>query len=413
MQSMAAKHSIWPREKDIIFELSNKAQIAQQKLGKDKVINATIGSLMDDSGKLVALSSVFKEYRSIENEEISAYAALEGQSDYLEYVKKICFKEYIPDGYIKAIASPGGSGAIKLGVFNYTEEGDEVLTSDWYWNPYLNICEEIGRNLVTYKLFDENNNFNFKSFKEKFLKISNKQDRVFTILNTPGHNPTGYTISDNEWDKIIDLSKYVTINKNKKVILFVDIAYLDFTKNDYKNREFFTKFSNLPENILVIVGFSMSKGFTAYGMRMGAAICISSSQNVAEEFYYACVHSCRANWSNCNRGAMKLLSNIVSDYNKYEKYIEEKDKYKELLIKRAEVFVNEAKKVNLDILTYRDGFFISIPCDNPKVISNNLIEDNLYIVPLKKGLRFAICSVSEEKCRVAPSIIKNAIEKIK
>lgn len=413
MQSMAAKHSIWPREKDIIFELSNKAQIAQQKLGKDKVINATIGSLMDDSGKLVALSSVFKEYRSIENEEISAYAALEGQSDYLEYVKKICFKEYIPDGYIKAIASPGGSGAIKLGVFNYTEEGDEVLTSDWYWNPYLNICEEIGRNLVTYKLFDENNNFNFKSFKEEFLKISNKQDRVFTILNTPGHNPTGYTISNNEWDKIIELSRYVTINKNKKVILFVDIAYLDFTKNDYKNREFFTKFSNLPENILVIVGFSMSKGFTAYGMRMGAAICISSSQNVAEEFYYACVHSCRANWSNCNRGAMKLLSNIVSDYNKYEKYIEEKDKYKELLIKRAEVFVNEAKKVNLDILPYRDGFFISIPCDNPKVISNNLIEDNLYIVPLKKGLRFAICSVSEEKCRVAPSIIKNAIEKIK
>ena len=413
MQSMAAKHSIWPREKDIIFELSNKAQIAQQKLGKDKVINATIGSLMDDSGKLVALSSVFKEYRSIENEEISAYAALEGQSDYLEYVKKICFKEYIPDGYIKAIASPGGSGAIKLGVFNYTEEGDEVLTSDWYWNPYLNICEEIGRNLVTYKLFDENNNFNFKSFKEEFLKISNKQDRVFTILNTPGHNPTGYTISNNEWDKIIELSRYVTINKNKKVILFVDIAYLDFTKNDYKNREFFTKFSNLPENILVIVGFSMSKGFTAYGMRMGAAICISSSQNVAEEFYYACVHSCRANWSNCNRGAMKLLSNIVSDYNKYEKYIEEKDKYKELLIKRAEVFVNEAKKVNLDILPYRDGFFISIPCDNPKVISNNLIEDNLYIVPLKKGLRFAICSVSEEKCRVAPSIIKNAVEKIK
>lgn len=57
----------------------------------------------------------------------------------------------------------------------------------------------------------------------------------------------------------------------------------------------------------------MSKGFTAYGMRMGAAICISSSEDVAEQFYYSCVHSCRANWSNCNRAPMKVLTNIIND----------------------------------------------------------------------------------------------------
>ena len=156
----------------------------------------------------------------------------------------------------------------------------------------------------------------------------------------------------------------------------------------------------------------MSKGFTAYGMRMGAAICITSSKNVAEEFYYACVHSCRANWSNCNRGAMTLLSNIVNDEDKYKEYIQEKDKYKNILRKRADIFVKEAKKVNLDILPYLDGFFISIPCENPKEISQKLIEENLYIVPLKKGLRFAICSVNEEKCEIAPSIIKKVMESL-
>ncbi len=326
MQSMVSNHSIWPRENDIIFDLSKKAQIAQKTLGKDNVINATIGSLMNDNGELITLDSVFKEYKNLDNKEIATYAALEGEESYLECVKKVCFKDYKPNGYIKVIASPGGSGAIKLGVFNYTEENDEVLTSDWFWSPYLNICEEIGRKLVTYKLFDENNKFNFNSYKEKFLEIANKQERIFTIFNTPGHNPTGYTISNEEWDDILDLSKDVANNKNKKIILFIDIAYIDFTKDDDKNREFFSKFSNLPENILVIVGFSMSKGFTAYGMRMGAAICITSSENVAEEFYYACVHSCRANWSNCNRGAMTLLTNIVSDEDKYKEYIKEKNK---------------------------------------------------------------------------------------
>ena len=102
----------------------------------------------------------------------------------------------MPDGYIKAVASPGGSGAIKLAVWNYTNEGDEILTSDWFWSPYVNISEEVGRKVTTYQLFDENNNFNFNSFKERFLDIASKQERIFTILNTPAHNPTGYSISD-------------------------------------------------------------------------------------------------------------------------------------------------------------------------------------------------------------------------
>ena len=79
----------------------------------------------------------------------------------------------------------------------------------------------------------------------------------------------------------------------------------------------------------------MSKGFTAYGMRMGAAICISSSEDVAEQFYYSCVHSCRANWSNCNRAPMKVLTNIINDSKKYKEYMDEKKIYKDMLSKRA------------------------------------------------------------------------------
>ncbi|MGL4913147.1 MAG: pyridoxal phosphate-dependent aminotransferase [Romboutsia sp.] len=411
-QSMAAKHSIWPREKDIIFNLSARAQEAEKGLGTDNVINATIGALMDDSGKLITMDTVYDEYKSLDNKDISAYAALEGQPDYLEAAKKVCFKDHVPQGHIRAVASPGGSGAIKLAAWNYTEAGDEILTSDWFWSPYVSITEEIGRKVSTYKLFDENNNFNFNSFKENFLNIASKQERIFTILNTPAHNPTGYSIPDEEWDKIIDLSKEVAINSDKKIIFFVDIAYIDFASDDDASRRFFKKFSNLPENVLVLVGFSMSKGFTAYGMRMGACICISSSENVAEEFYYACVHSCRANWSNCNRGAMKLLSNIVNDEEKFQKYTQEKTMYKEMLKRRADVFVEEAKNVGLDILPYRDGFFVSIPCEDSRAVCEELTKENLFLVPLKAGLRFAVCAVNEDKCRISPRKIKNVLEKI-
>ncbi|MEG1310395.1 MAG: aminotransferase class I/II-fold pyridoxal phosphate-dependent enzyme [Romboutsia sp.] len=409
-QSMVAKHSMWPRKKDIIFNLSERAQIAEKTIGKENVINATIGALMDDDGKLITMETVYSEYKSLDNKDISAYASLEGQPEYLEAVKNVCFKQYLPEGYIKAVASPGGSGAIKLATWNYTNEGDEVLTSDWFWSPYVSITEEIGRKVSTYQLFDENNNFNFNSFKQEFSRIASKQERIFTILNTPAHNPTGYSVADDEWDKILDLSKEIAKDESKKIILFVDVAYIDFVKDDNESRKFFEKFSNLPENILVIVGFSMSKGFTAYGMRMGAAICITASENVAEEFYYGCVHSCRANWSNCNRGAMTLLSNIVKDQQKFNEYTKEKEMHKKMLNKRAKVFVEEAENVGLDILPYRDGFFISIPCEDPRIVSEELTKYNIYAVPLNMGIRFAICAVSEEKCKVAPNIIKEALE---
>ena len=153
--SMVAEHARWPRENDIIFNLSERAQSAEKKFGKDKVVNATIGALMDDDGKLITMKTVYDELKSLPNAEISAYASIAGQDDYKEAVKKVCFQGNDPDGYMKVVASPGGSGAIKLAVWNYTNPGDVILTSDWYWSPYGTIGEEAGRGVANYKLFNE------------------------------------------------------------------------------------------------------------------------------------------------------------------------------------------------------------------------------------------------------------------
>lgn len=410
--SMAAKHAIWPRKKDIIFGLAGRAQEAEKKFGRKNVINATLGSIVEDDGKIVAFKTVYDEYKSFDNAEFCAYASIEGQPDYLEAVKEACFKDYTPNGYIKAVASPGGSGAIKLALWNYTNYGDNVLTSDWFWGSYTSIAEEGGRGVVTYKLFDENGEFNFSSFKESFLNLAQKQDRIFTIVNTPAHNPTGYSVTEDEWDKILGLAKEVSKDDNKKIIFLVDVAYIDYAGDDKQSRSFFKKFSDLPDNIFTIVAYSMSKGFTAYGMRMGAVIGISSNSEVVEEFYYSCTHSCRATWSNCNRSAMTLLSNIINNPEKMIAYEAEKEKYKKLLEVRAKAFVDEAEKIGLEILPYRVGFFISIPCEDPMAVVDELAKHNLFAVPLEMGVRFAICSVAEDKCKASPKVIKSVLEEM-
>jgi len=169
-------------------------------------------------------------------------------------------------------------------------------------------------------------------------------------------------------------------------------------------------FGNLPENILVIVSFSMSKGYTLYGMRSGAMICVTSNKNIAEEFKHEGQFSNRGVWSNGTRSAMKVLAEIFKNPDLLAKVEEERRIFNKMLFERAQAFVNEAKRVGLEICPYKSGFFITIPCDNPSGVAEKLKKDNIFVVPLQSGIRFAVCSVSKEKCIKAPLKLLKAIE---
>lgn len=80
-----------------------------------------------------------------------------------------------------------------------------------------------------------------------------------------------------------------------------------------------------------------------------------------------------------------------------------------MLSKRGRAFTEAAKEAGLEIVPFDAGFFISIPCDNPDEISARLEKEGLFIVPLAKGLRVSVASISEEKCRKLPAMIKAAM----
>ena len=73
-------------------------------------------------------------------------------------------------------------------------------------------------------------------------------------------------------------------------------------------------------------------------------------------------------------------------------------------------FEEAAKEAGLETVPFDAGFFISIPCDDPDAISAELEKQGLFIVPLAKGLRVSVASISEEKCRKLPAIIKAAMK---
>ena len=410
MFRLTAPHAQWPIVNDAIFEITSRAKNAIEKYGKENVINATIGSILDDEGKLVCLQTVFEELKKLPNNQFAEYSHIAGQADYLAKVEEVCFGEYKPNAFIKSIATPGGMGALSIATYNYTNPLDDILVADWFWTPYKTLAEENQRNITTFNLFDEDGNFDIINFEKNFNEILKKQRRILTILNTPAHNPTGYSISNDEWDKIIDILKRGSENEGNSIILVVDTAYIDYA--DEKRREFFEKFSDLPKNILVLIAFSLSKGYTMYGMRMGALIAVSSCEDVLTDFYYSAMHTARANWSNSNSSAMRTFVAIENSPEKKADYISERNYWKDVLQKRAAAFVEASKIVGLTTLPYRDGFFITIPHEKSSDLVEKLAEKKLFAVALKKGVRFAICAVNEETCRKCPKIIKETIDEL-
>ncbi len=397
-----------PKE-DKIFGISNRAKKMIAEQGADKVTNATIGSLLDDEGKLIVLSSVDKVFRELAPQDYADYAPIGGIPSFREAVKKAAFGSYQPKDFTEAVATPGGTGTLRNVIANYSEPGDKIITSDWHWSPYNTIAGEIGRSVATFELFTADRKFNSASFRDTVSGILADQNSLVIILNTPAHNPTGYSLTSDDWDEVIKILSDAA-ETGKAIALTVDAAYIDFAGDEEEYRSFLPKLEELPENVLPIIAYSLSKTYTLYGMRCGAMICMAKTKDIAEEFRRVCEFSSRGSWSNSARVGQVILSKIYSDENLLKKVGEERAYYRNMLLARGRAFEEEAQKAGLEIVPFDAGFFVSIPCDDPDAVSAELEKQGLFIVPLAKGLRVSVASISEEKCRKIPAAVKAVMD---
>ena len=168
--------------------------------------------------------------------------------------------------------------------------------------------------------------------------------------------------------------------------------------------------ARLPENVISIVAYSLSKTFTLYGARCGAMICVAKTPEIAEEFKRVSEYSSRGSWSNSAKIAQVILSRIYSDPKLLDKVNQERKIYRDMLAARGRAFSEAAVECGLKIVPYDAGFFVSVPCDDPDGISRKLEERDVFLVPLAKGIRVSVASLPEETCRKLPSIIKEVMD---
>ena len=73
-----------------------------------------------------------------------------------------------------------------------------------------------------------------------------------------------------------------------------------------------------------------------------------------------------------------------------------------------------SKEVARQLARHPDTIFENVrylESEDADAVGKELEKDDVFIVPLAKGLRVSVASISEEKCRILPAKIQKALQK--
>lgn len=393
------KQSITSKWKpDAVFSIVAQYNDYVRQYGKEKAVNATIGSLCDEEGKLVTFKCVFDNENRIPSAKKASYANLKGDPDYLK-----AMQDFILDGntalYHDAVATPGGTGAVFMGFDLMLDAKESIVLPEVAWGSYRLMADEFNFDVVNYDIYD------LDDMLTKVEMVAKKQGKVLLVINSPCQNPCGLSYTIEQWERIVD--KLNAVSAYAEVILLNDIAYIDYAFDPKKAREYLRTFDKLTANVLLLIAASTSKSFSYYGKRLGALIILSKDAKVVEEIEKACELKGRCTWSNGNHGAMVNVAEVLNDH--LDEYLEEKQGYMRMLKARSELFIKEAKEVGLEHYPYDEGFFITLKMEDNKMrdeIHQKLLDKAIFSIKCQKGIRLAICSMSLESISGLAKAIK-------
>lgn len=394
---------------DNVFAVVDLAKKAKAKLGEEVVIDATIGALYDESGQLVAFKSVYNAYNEIENRVKANYAqSFSGNETFRNQVYKWVVQDVDLHLAHSTIATPGGSGAVSTTIMDILDQEETLVIPEIAWGSYRLMAQMNNINVETYSLF-EDDHFDMTSFKEVCRRVMDKQKKLLVVINDPCHNPTGYSLSLQEWKEIIAFLN--ECGKQGAVVLLNDIAYIDYAYDFKQSRAYLSTFNAISEQVAIVIAFSTSKTLTSYGLRCGAALILAKKEESVRQIEIVMEKSARAIWSNIPNAAMENLVYVTSVG--LQDYLEEKAYFVSLLIQRSSIFLKEAKEVGLVHYPYKEGFFVTIKVEDPQLctkLHQACMDKHIYTVQVNKGIRIALCSLSIEKTKGLAKKIKTIFD---
>ena len=91
---------------DRIFAIARAASEAIAQVGKDRVVNATLGVIYNEQENFASFQSVENHLKQMAPEEIMNYAPIGGLPEFLDAAIEMTFRKHAENTYAKSVATP-------------------------------------------------------------------------------------------------------------------------------------------------------------------------------------------------------------------------------------------------------------------------------------------------------------------
>jgi aromatic-amino-acid transaminase len=271
-------------------------------------VNLGVGVYTDEQGKLPLLKCVAAaEKQLLEAPKARGYLPIDGIAAYDKAVQGLVFGAEHPavkGGRIATAQAIGGTGGLKLGAdfLKRLNPDAQVLISDPSWENHRALFESAGFTVGTYPYYDAA----AKGINVDGMLATLKAAPAGTIvlLHACCHNPTGYDLTEAQWDEVI------AITKERGLVPFLDMAYQGFGNGIAEDGAVVIKF--LDAGLSFFVSTSFSKSFSLYGERVGALSIVSETADESARVLSQLKRVIRTNYSNPPTHGAQVVATVLN-----------------------------------------------------------------------------------------------------
>ena len=242
-----------------------------------------------------------------------------------------------------------------------------ILPKKMWGNYNMIFTVRRGAKIAQYDLFDHEGAFNIKGFEACLRSEADKRDKLIVILNFP-NNPTGYTISPSEGEKITTILSDLA-RDGIKIIALIDDAYFGLIyEEDVLQESIFSLLSGRDPRLLAIKLDGATKEYFAWGLRVGFLTYGAALEEEAGAVYDALERktagAVRGSVSNASHlGQSLLLKSMLSGTYKAEK----QEKFRILKNRALElkrVLTDPKYSPAWDVYPFNSGYFMCLRLKN-------------------------------------------------
>ena len=343
---------------------------------RDTKVDLGVGVYKDATGNTPVMRAVKEAEKRLQAQQTSkAYVNMAGDPAFADAMINLVLDDTIARDRIAAVATPGGTGAIRQGfeLIKMAAPEATVWLSNPTWPIHPSILSYLGMKSAEYRYFDrETRGVDFAGL---MADLDHVTAGDIVLLHGCCHNPTGANLTSDQMAAVIALMN------TRGAIPFVDIAYQGFGDGLDADAQITRMIAAGFDNVLIAA--SCSKNFGIYRERTGILMAVARHAQEAKLTQQNLNYLNRQNYSFPPDHGARVVTTILNDPDLRADWEAELEDTRNGMLSLRKQLADELRRLTnsdrFDFLAHHRGMFSQLGT-TPEMVEKLRADHGIYMV---------------------------------